>query len=127
MKSGWKTFWAAMLVIVILAMVSWIYAIEDFGWDTFFFLMIAVTTIMGAVYCVTSKEVVHSALYMALTFAGVGFTFFFLEATLLGILQILVYLGAISILFVFGIMVTKKKLPGDTGTCPVFTDEEECK
>jgi len=96
----------------------------EFSYDTFAFLVLAILTILAAVYCVKADEVVHSALYMALTFACVGFVFFFLDASLLGIIQILVYLGAISILFVFGIMVTKRRLPGDKATCPMYQDDE---
>ena len=59
-------------------------------------------------YVVTDKEVVHSAFYLALVFLCVGFVFFFLEAEFIGVVQILVYVGAITILFAFSIMLTRR-------------------
>ena len=45
---------------------------------------------------------------LALVFLCVGFVYFFLEAEFIGVVQILVYVGAITILFAFSIMLTRR-------------------
>ena len=53
---------------------------------------------------VLSRNTVNSAMYMIVSFAGAAGLFFMLEAFFLGILQILVYAGAVMVLFLFIIM-----------------------
>lgn len=74
------------------------------------FIVLAAIAIAAAVLVVTSKEIMHSAFYLALVFLCVGFTYYFLEAELIGVIQILVYVGAITILFAFSIMLTRRKI-----------------
>jgi len=81
-------------------------------WDVLFFLFIAAVTILAALAVLGSKEIVRSVMWLALTFLGVGFTFLFLNAEYLALIQILVYVGAVSILMLFGIMLTKRRLLG---------------
>ena len=72
------------------------------------FLVLAGLAIAAAIYVVNDKEVVHSAFYLAFVFVCVGFTYFFLEAEFMGVVQLLVYVGAITILFAFSIMLTRR-------------------
>ena len=76
--------------------------------DLVAFFILAAIMILGAIYVVTDKEVVHSAFYLALVFLCVGFVYFFLEAEFIGVVQMLVYVGAITILFAFSIMLTRR-------------------
>ena len=62
---------------------------------------------VGAVRVVTTKNVVHAALWLVLVLAGVGASFLLLGAEFVGITQVLVYIGAIVVLFLFGIMLTR--------------------
>ena len=86
------------------------------GFETFFlanldlvaFFILSAIMILAAIYVVTDKEVVHSAFYLALVFLCVGFVYFFLEAEFIGVVQMLVYVGAITILFAFSIMLTRR-------------------
>ncbi len=88
--------------------------IGDFGnyllnnLDLVAFILLAAIAVLAALYVVTDKEVVHSAFYLALVFLCVGFVYFFLEAEFIGVIQILVYVGAITILFAFSIMLTRR-------------------
>lgn len=85
--------------------------------DLLAFLILAGIAIAAAVYVVTDKEVVHSAFYLALVFVCVAVTYFFLEAEFIGVVQMLVYVGAITILFAFSIMLTRRyiiKTGGDS-------------
>ena len=82
------------------------------GWDEFFFLFFAIVTIAGAILVLYSKEIVRSVMWLALAFMGVAFTYIFLGAEVLALIQILIYVGAVSVLMLFGIMLTKRKLLG---------------
>jgi len=76
--------------------------------DLVAFAVLAAIAIAAALYVVTAKEVVHSAFYLALVFVCVAVTYFFLEAEFIGVIQMLVYVGAITILFAFSIMLTRR-------------------
>jgi len=76
--------------------------------DLVAFVILAAIAIAAAISVVTRKEVVHSAFYLALVFVCVAVTFFFLEAEFIGVIQMLVYVGAITILFAFSIMLTRR-------------------
>jgi NADH-quinone oxidoreductase subunit J len=71
------------------------------------FGVIAAVVILGALMVVTTNNVVHAALYLVAVLAGVGASFLLLGAEFVGITQILVYIGAIVVLFLFGIMLTR--------------------
>ena len=62
---------------------------------------------ISALRVVTTKNVVHAALYLVIVLAGVGGIFILLAAEFLAIVQVLVYIGAIVVLFLFGIMLTR--------------------
>ncbi len=84
----------------------------DLQWDFIIFLFIAAVTIIAALAVLWSKEIVRSIMWLALTFLGVGITYIFLSAEYLAIIQIMIYVGAVSVLMLFGIMLTKRKLLG---------------
>jgi NADH-quinone oxidoreductase subunit J len=71
------------------------------------FGLIALVIVAAALRVVTTKNVVHAALYLVLVLAGVGGIYFLLGAEFVGTTQILVYIGAIIVLFLFGIMLTR--------------------
>jgi NADH-quinone oxidoreductase subunit J len=78
-----------------------------------FFGLIAAGTVFGALRVVTTKNVVHAALWLVLVLAGVGANFLLLGAEFVGITQILVYVGAIIVLFLFGTMLTRAPIGKD--------------
>ena len=77
--------------------------------EIFLFYAFAALVVTSALFMVLSRNLVHSALYMAAAFLGMAFVFLLLQADYMAVVQILVYVGAISILFVFGIMLTKRE------------------
>ncbi|MFP4169763.1 MAG: NADH-quinone oxidoreductase subunit J [Methanomassiliicoccales archaeon] len=81
-------------------------------WQLMFFLIFAAVTIAAAVSIMLSKDIVRSVMYLALMFIGVAITFLFLEAEYVALIQILIYVGAVSVLILFGIMLTKRRLLG---------------
>jgi len=71
------------------------------------FGIIAAIVIVGALRVVTTNNVVHAALWLVAVLAGVGGSFVLLGAEFVGVTQILIYVGAIVVLFLFGIMLTR--------------------
>jgi NADH:ubiquinone oxidoreductase subunit 6 (subunit J) len=85
-------------------------------WEFILFLVFAAITIIAALLVLFSKEIVRNVMFLALTFIGVALTFIFLGAEYIAIIQILVYVGAVSVLILFGVMLTKRRLIGG-GQC----------
>ncbi len=80
------------------------------------FLAVAGITVGAAISVLITKEIVRSVFYLAISFIGVAVTFFFLNAEYIGLIQVLVYVGAINVLILFGVMLTKRRLTGG-GAC----------
>ena len=71
------------------------------------FLIIAVIMLSGAVGAMALRQPVHCALSLVLALAGVAMLFLRLGAEFVGLAQVLVYIGAVSILVVFAILLTR--------------------
>ena len=79
------------------------------------FAIMAITMVAAALRMVTTRNVVHAALYLVIVLAGVAGLFILLGAEFLGVTQVMVYIGAIVVLFLFGIMLTKGSFGEDDG------------
>ena len=71
------------------------------------FTIIAVLTIAAAVAAMTLRNLVHCALVLTVAFAGLAALYLQLDAQFVGFAQILVYVGAVAILIVFAILLTR--------------------
>jgi NADH-quinone oxidoreductase subunit J len=71
------------------------------------FVVLALVGTVTAVRLVTARNVVHAALYLVVTLGAVAGAFLLLSAEFIAWVQILIYVGAIVILFLFGLMLTK--------------------
>ena len=71
------------------------------------FYILAVFTIISATAAMSLRSMIHCALCLALTFLGVAGLFLQLNAGFLAFAQILVYVGAVAILIVFAILLTR--------------------
>ena len=78
------------------------------------FAVVAVIGSVAAIRVVTAKNVVHAALYLVVTLLSVGGAYLLLAAEFVAWVQILIYVGAIVILFLFGLMLTKAPIGRDT-------------
>jgi F420H2 dehydrogenase subunit J len=78
------------------------------------FLAIAAIIAILSVLSVASSSVVHSALYLLATFAGVAALYISLNAPFLGVAQVLVYIGAVGVLLLFAVMLTRKTIMEDS-------------
>ena len=75
------------------------------------FIALALLTLAGAAGAMALRNLVHCALCAALSFLGIGLLFLHLDAEFAGLAQILVYVGAIAILIVFAILLTRGAEP----------------
>ncbi|MEO6629746.1 MAG: NADH-quinone oxidoreductase subunit J [Aquihabitans sp.] len=77
------------------------------------FGIIAAIMIFSALRVVTTANVVHAAVYLVMVLAGAAAQFILLGAEFVAITQVLVYIGAIVVLFLFGVMLTRAPMHGD--------------
>jgi NADH-quinone oxidoreductase subunit J len=78
------------------------------------FGIIAAVMAVAAVAVVTMKNIVHAALALVIVLAGVAAQYLLLQAEFLGIVQVLIYIGAVIVLFLFGIMLTRAPMRKST-------------
>lgn len=71
------------------------------------FGVLALATVLAALRVVTTKNVIHAALYLVVVLASIGALYVLLAAEFVAAVQILVYIGAIVVLFLFGVMLTR--------------------
>ena len=86
------------------------------------FLVLAAVAILTALAALLVRELVHTILWIAIFFLDVAAIYFLLDAPFLGVLQLGVYAGAVTVLLLFGIMVTRKRIfsrEAATGLGPV--------
>jgi NADH-quinone oxidoreductase subunit J len=81
-----------------------------------FFYAIAAVMVAAALVVVTNRNVVRSALALIVVFAGVAAQFVILAAEFVAVTQVLVYIGAIMVLMLFGIMLTRARIGRDVGS-----------
>jgi NADH-quinone oxidoreductase subunit J len=77
------------------------------------FGVIAAMMAVAAIRVVTSRNVVHAALWLVVVLAGVAAQFILLSAEFVAATQVLVYIGAVVVLFLFGTMLTRAKIGGE--------------
>jgi NADH-quinone oxidoreductase subunit J len=76
-------------------------------WEEVIFFVIAAVTVIGGLGTVLARNVVHSALFLILALLSVAGIFILLAADFLAIVQILIYGGAVTILILFAMMLTR--------------------
>jgi NADH-quinone oxidoreductase subunit J len=74
------------------------------------FLIVAFATLGSGFMVVTTRNLVHAALWLVATLFGVAVTYALLNASFLAVVQVVVYIGAIAILFIFAVMLTRKDM-----------------
>ncbi len=74
------------------------------------FIIVALFTLVSGLLVVTSRNLVHAALWLVATLFGVAVTYGLLHANFLAVVQVVVYIGAIAILFIFAVMLTRKDM-----------------
>jgi len=72
------------------------------------FYLFAAITVVSAFFVVTTRNIIHSAFYLLFTFFGVAGIYVLLGADFIAVVQLVVYIGGILILLLFGVMLTNK-------------------
>lgn len=80
------------------------------------FYIIAAGMLVGGFRVVTTKNVVHAALWLVVVLGGVAAQYVLAAAEFVAVSQVLVYIGAVMVLFLFGIMLTRATIGPDTDT-----------
>ena len=86
------------------------------------FVLLALVAVVTAAASLLARELVHTIMWIAVFFVDLALVYFLLDAPFLGVLQLGVYAGAVTVLLLFGIMVTRKRIfsrEAATGIGPV--------
>ena len=78
------------------------------------FAIIAVAMVVGALRVVTTTNVVHAALWLVVVLSGAAAQYILLAAEFVAVTQVLVYIGAVMVLFLFGTMLTRSRIGTDS-------------
>jgi NADH-quinone oxidoreductase subunit J len=78
-----------------------------------FFILVAAVTLFSAGMVVSVRRMIHAALWLVLALFGVAVIFATLEASFFAVVQVLVYIGAIAILVIFAVMLTRHVMEDD--------------
>ncbi|MBI5396102.1 MAG: NADH-quinone oxidoreductase subunit J [Verrucomicrobia bacterium] len=84
------------------------------------FIALTIITLVGALWAVTLRNLVRGVLSLVLFFLGIAGFFFYLRADFVGWVQLLIYVGAVAILMLFAIMLTRN-ITGDMEDESVFS------
>ena len=74
------------------------------------FLILSGIEVGAALMTVTSKKMVHNAFWLAVTLITIGGIYLLFRSEFIALIQIIVYAGAVPVLFLFGIMLTRRKI-----------------
>jgi NADH-quinone oxidoreductase subunit J len=74
------------------------------------FLLTGSAILASAILVVTVRKLLHAALWLVVTLFGVAVLYALLQANFLAVVQVVVYIGAIAILFIFAVMLTRRDL-----------------
>lgn len=72
------------------------------------FLITGIVTLGAGLMVVTTSNLVHAALWLVLSLFGVAVVYVLLNASFLAVAQVVIYIGAIAILMIFAIMLTRR-------------------
>ena len=76
------------------------------------FVIIAILTLAAALAAASLPKLIHAALSFAVAFIGVAAFYFLLGAEFVGLVQVFVYVGAVAVLIVFTILLTRRDVQG---------------
>ncbi|WP_414168720.1 NADH-quinone oxidoreductase subunit J [Streptoverticillium reticulum] len=71
------------------------------------FLLVGVVTLGAALVTVTTRQLVHAALWLVVTLGGLAVEYLLLTAEFIAWVQVLIYVGSVVVLLLFGLMLTK--------------------
>lgn len=78
-------------------------------------IVIAIVTLSGALAAALLRKLIHAALCLVIAFFGIAAFYFWLGAEFVGLVQVFVYVGAVAVLIVFTILLTRRENEAHTG------------
>ena len=84
-------------------------------WELLSFFIIGSIMLVSAIYVLRCEELVHSVMFLTLTFISVACLYLMLGAEYVAVIQILIYAGAVTVLILFAIMLTKREIISGKG------------
>jgi NADH:ubiquinone oxidoreductase subunit 6 (subunit J) len=84
--------------------------ILDWTWDDLIFLVLGGLTLAAAIFVVTARDIIRSGLALIFSFAALAGIYVLAGAVIVAAAQVLIYIGAISVLILFAIMLTQTKV-----------------
>ncbi|MFJ6635440.1 NADH-quinone oxidoreductase subunit J [Streptomyces sp. NPDC091376] len=86
------------------------------------FLLVGIATLAAAVVTVTTRQLVHAALWLVVALGGLAVEYLLLTAEFIAWVQVLIYVGSVVVLLLFGLMLTKAPIgrspDADSGNRP---------
>lgn len=86
------------------------------------FLLVGVVTLAAAVISVTTRQLVHAALWLVVALGGIAVEYLLLTAEFIAWVQVLIYVGSVVVLLLFGLMLTRAPIgrspDADSGNRP---------
>jgi len=79
------------------------------------FYILAFVTVIGTVLAITEKHPVHAIVYLVTSFFSLAMIFFLLSAPLIAMFEVIIYAGAVMVLFMFVIMMLDLGRPSEAG------------
>lgn len=84
--------------------------ITTIAWDLVAFLILSGIAIIFSIAVIIAKEIVRSVIYLLTVFISIAGIFILLSAEYVAIIQIMIYGGAVTVLILFAIMLTKREI-----------------
>jgi NADH-quinone oxidoreductase subunit J len=81
--------------------------------DQVIFFLVGALILVSALMVVTTRNLIHAALWLIATLFGAAVLYATLDATFLAVVQVVVYIGAIAIMFIFAVMLTRRNMLDD--------------
>ncbi|MFE0051485.1 NADH-quinone oxidoreductase subunit J, partial [Streptomyces sp. NPDC059013] len=86
------------------------------------FLLVGIATLAAAVLTVTTRQLVHAALWLVVALGGLAVEYLLLTAEFIAWVQVLIYVGSVVVLLLFGLMLTRapigRSADADSGNRP---------
>src|SRR5437868_15549507 len=79
------------------------------------FVVIGIITLSGALAAAMLPKLIHAALSLVIVFVGIAAYFFLLGAEFVGLVQVFVYVGAVAVLILFTILLTRRDIVSERG------------
>lgn len=79
-------------------------------WEAVAFIVLSAIEVIGSILVVVNKRLVRAAFWLVMTLATIGAIYLLFRSEFIFLIQILVYAGAVPVVFLFGIMLTRRKI-----------------